>query len=211
MFLRLIILALLMSGAGLWAQAVTVPAPAPFKLHDSRPNWDQFYHGAGSMQMVAGSDYLGTSLSLLRHGASRMVYSLNLDFLPVQVLPNALAFYDTPQRPYSTAMVMPIWMSVKVRLSNSSSVVTPYMIAGAGPALGLRFSGTTGWTNTISQVDGQWGGGAYLGAGLDYLWAGEWGLSADIRYNVLRFDSQVGTSDQYDGFSFSFGFVRAFR
>ena len=54
------------------------------------------------------------------------------------------------------------------------------------------------------------GGGAFVGLGVDYLWAEEWAISADVRYNVIRFDAPVGSTSNFDGVSFFFGFIHAF-
>jgi outer membrane protein W len=119
------------------------------------------------------------------------------------------AFYHSPVQ--SSALLFPLWFSLKFRLSDrSNSKFSPYIITGVGPTLALRFHNGSSFISSLTEFSTEWGGGGYFGAGFDYLWGGEWAISADVRYNVIRFDNPVGLDSDYSGFSFAVGFTRAF-
>lgn len=205
----LLALSAVLSAQGLSPLPGTV-TPAPVKVHSLDRSWADFDHRQGRMSLTAGSEYVGASMALMMRNAGRLQYGLNLDMLPVEVSPNYANRYYDSYRSHSTLLV-PVWFTVKMRLREDFSLpVSPYVIGGVGPTLALRFEGETGIVNTISQVEGTFGGGAFAGIGVDYLWAEEWAFSVDVRYNVIRLDTVLGRSDEYDGVSFFFGFIRAF-
>jgi hypothetical protein len=173
------------------------PASAGFSLHKPASNWRQFDNHSGLMQFHAGSNFFGSSLAYFTRGESKLLYGVNLNVFSVSASDDYLT--------------SPFWFTLKFRLSDrSSSNFSPYIITGLGPTLALRFNNGSNFISALSEFNTVWGGGGYLGAGFDYLWAGEWAISADIRYNVIRFDNPVGLNRDYSGFSFAVGFLRAF-
>jgi hypothetical protein len=186
------------------------PASTGFSLYKPASNWRQFDNHSGLMQFHAGSNFFGSSLAYFTRGESKLLYGVNLNVFSVSANDDYLtSFYRSPVQ--TSALLFPFWFTLKFRLSDrSSSNFSPYIITGLGPTLALRFNNGSNFISALSEFNTVWGGGGYLGAGFDYLWAGEWAISADIRYNVIRFDNPVGLNRDYSGFSFAVGFLRAF-
>lgn len=186
------------------------PVSGGFPLDHSPSNWRQFDEHSGMMQFHAGSDFLGSSLAYFTRGEGKLLYGINLDVMSVAARDDQLtSFYRSPVQ--SSALLFPVWFSLKFRLSDrSGSNFSPYMITGVGPTLALRFHNGSNFISSLTEFNTEWGGGGYFGAGFDYLWGGEWAISADVRYNVIRFDNPVGLDRDYSGFSFAVGFIRAF-
>jgi opacity protein-like surface antigen len=186
------------------------PVSAGFSLYNPASNWRQFDEHSGMMQFHAGSNFFGSSLAYFTRGDGKLLYGINLNVMSIPTADDYLTgFYRSPVQ--TSALLFPLWFTLKLRLSDrSSSKFSPYIITGVGPTLALRFHNGSKFINALSEFNTEWGGGGYLGAGFDYLWGGEWAISADIRYNIIRFDNPVGLNRDYSGFSFAVGFLRAF-
>ena len=215
--LKATILIMLISGfvSSLFAQSQPIPNPLPvpatLKLHDNTVSWNDFYNHNGMMHLHAGTEYVGTSLAYFTRGNARVMYGLNIDLLPVSTSPNYVNYYYNNSIPTQSSLLIPIWLSFKVRLTtNNNHRIAPYVIAGVGPTLGLQFRGNTDVFDSVTRITSEIGGGGFAGIGFDYRWAEDWAISSDIRYNVIRLDNPIGSSDNYDGVSFYLGFVRAF-
>ncbi len=170
-----------------------------------------FYNQNGMMRVQAGNSYMGTSLAYMMTGSGKFMYGLNVDMVwsnsGVNRLDNGV-FYQTFDQ---TALLVPAWLSFKYRFGSVyNQEITPYAIGGAGPTFGFAFDRGDDFFNSLSNANAYIGGGAFVGLGVDYLWAEEWAISADVRYNVIRFDAPVGSNSNFDGVSFFFGFIHAF-
>lgn len=187
------------------------PIPATVRLHETVSGWNDFYQHNGMMHLHAGSEYVGSSIAYFTRGSSRLMLGLNIDLLPISTTPNYVRHYYDSSIPTRSSVLVPVWFSMKLRLTtNNNHRIAPYLIAGAGPTLGLQFNGSSDVFDSITQVNSEIGGGGFAGAGFDYRWADDWAISSDIRYNVIRLSNPIGNSDNYDGLSFYVGFVRAF-
>ncbi|GEM_PF-3126105 len=172
--------------------------------------YDRFYSRTGVMHLQAGEDFLGSSLAYFRKGSNRLLYGMNLSVLTVNTGQRLLDGYASGTIG-TTGYIIPFWLSLKIRINpRSPGNITPYIITGLGPTLGLNLHEASGFINSLSHLEAELGGGAFLGAGVDYIWNEDWAFSVDIRYNYVRFNNPLGLSDEYRGLSFSLGFVRAF-
>lgn len=202
--------------AGLFAQTGTEKNDNWFghqSVEQVGTSWEDFQDRSGRAYFSAGPGYVGSSLAyFLNGGSNRLQYGLNVDLVTVfegaqQRLTQA--GYTVGQQ--ESAFLVPFWLSMKFRITdNPFSKVAPYLITGAGPTLGLKFNDASSFSNIVNNVEGELGGGAYFGAGLDFLWMERWAISTDVRYNFIKFNDVLGLSDEYRGVSFSFGFIRAF-
>lgn len=186
------------------------PASVSYVPYQPASNWQQFDQHSGMMQFHAGADFFGSSLAYFARGSGRVLYGLNLNIMSIATTSDRLTnFYHSPVQ--SSALMFPLWFTLKLRLYDSpGSKISPYVITGVGPTVALRFNNGSGFFSALSEFNTQWGGGGFVGAGFDYLWAGEWAISADIRYNAIRFDNPAGLNSDYSGLSFAVGFIRAF-
>jgi len=186
------------------------PASITYVPYQPAANWQEFDQHSGMMQLHAGSEFFGSSLAYFTRGSERALYGLNLNIMSIAATNDQLTgSYRSPVQ--SSALLFPLWFTFKFRLyNNSNSKVSPYIVTGAGPAVALRFNNGSDFFSALSEFSTEWGGGGFIGAGFDYLWAGEWAISADVRYNVIRFDNPAGLNSDYSGFSFAVGFIRAF-
>ena len=187
---------------------------AKTKVHQpSQMSWQDFDQQNGKVQFVAGAGYFGSTISYFRKGTGRLMYGFNMDILPISTGVNAANDYFGAGLPgiSQTSLLMPFWFSMKMRLTNRpASSISPYVIAGLGPAIGLRMENQQSFWDSISSINADLGGGGFAGIGVDYLWADEWAISADVRYMALDFDSPLRFSEDYSGLTFALGFVRAF-
>lgn len=164
----------------------------------------------GTMQLMMSNDYVGSSFSYFRKTANRFQYGLNVGIIPMA------SNYQTAQQYYeeneqNKLLLFPFWLSLKIRVrTNLEDKLIPYFIGGLGPTLGLDLGSNNGFIDTISYLRGEIGGGAFIGAGADYLWTDEWAISMDVRYNVFVFDHPLGDDKKFSGFSIYLGFIRAF-
>lgn len=172
---------------------------------------NNFYNNNnGSMQFMVADEYFGTSFSYFKRTTNRFQYGLNGGIIPM------ISNYHATQQLYkdneqNRLLLLPFWLSLKIRLrTNLEDKMIPYLIGGFGPTLGLNLGSNNGFIDTISYLRGQIGGGGYAGVGVDYLWAEDWAISMDVRYNVFAFDHPLGEDKEFSGFSFYIGFVRAF-
>ncbi len=211
-----VIIFLVMLTALMWAQphsprARMEPSTVMYKIHEPATSWDKFYRHNGMMHLNFGSRYMGSSMAYLtRGGNSQFLYGMNLDIISVATT-NELTTQYLNSSISETALLIPFWFTLKVRLTNNpSNKITPYAITGIGPILGLRFDHGHSFINSLTHLRSGFGGGGFIGIGADYLWSAKWAFSADIRYNVIRLDEPLGINDNYDGLSFFVGFVRAF-
>lgn len=164
----------------------------------------------GSMQLMMSNEYVGSSFSYLRKTTNRFQYGLNSGIIPM------VSNYHATQQYYkgneqNRLLLFPFWLSLKIRLrTNLEDILIPYFIGGLGPTLGLDLGSNNGFIDTISYLRGEIGGGAFIGMGADYLWAEDWAISLDVRYNIFVFDHPLGEDKEFSGFSFYIGFIRAF-
>ncbi len=187
-------------------QSPSTPVPAFY--HGSK--YDRFYTRTGIMHLQAGEDFIGSSVAYFRKGNNRFLYGMNLSFLTVDTGQRLLNGYSSGTIG-ETGYLIPFWLSLKIRLkTGDTGNITPFILTGLGPTLGLKLHQASGFINSLSHLEAELGGGAFLGAGVDYIWNEEWAFSADIRYNYVRFNNPLGLSDEYRGLSFAIGFVRAF-
>lgn len=182
----------------------------PRDIEDTRVTWDDFYQQNGMAQFNVGNEFAGSSIAYYRGGSGHLIYGFNVDILSVGTTPPPIQNFHAPTI-NQTGMLIPFWFTLKMRLSqNPNNTLSPYLITGAGPTLGMRIKDNSSFVNALSSIDSELGAGGFVGAGVDYLWAGSWAISMDVRYNVIRFANATGLSDAYDGVSFSIGFIRAF-
>jgi len=211
-----LIVSILALSTGLFAQGATDGVDDNWFGHDqveqAGTSWEDFQDRSGRALFTAGPGYVGSSLAYFMNGGGRLQYGLNLDLVTVfdgaqQRLTQA--GYTVSQS--EQAFLVPLWLSMKVKVTdNPFAKFAPYVITGAGPTLGLKFNDASTFSNIISNVEGELGGGAFLGAGVDFMWMERWAISTDVRYNFVKFNDTLGLSDEYRGVSFSFGFIRAF-
>ncbi|KAA3612649.1 MAG: hypothetical protein DWQ05_18540 [Calditrichaeota bacterium] len=110
------------------------------------------------------------------------------------------------------AMLIPIFWSVRKNVYRESlnSELIPYLEAGAGPLLGIRFPANYVFHESILKATTVISVGGFLGAGFNYA-IGERGAgNMSVRYNILKFPERVGRRDDYSGFSIMFGYIAAF-
>lgn len=199
--------------------AFSQPNPG-FAIHPQIPNSDIQYHSVandyfyennnGMMQMMMSPDFMGPTFSYFNNSDNRLQYGFNAGIIPVATANELVRDYYRANN-QSRLLLIPFWLSLKIRLrTQQNDRLIPYVITGLGPTLGLDFGANNGFINTISYMRGQIGGGGYLGLGFDYLWAEDWAISTDARYNVFVFDQPIGEDKKFDGFSFFIGFTRAF-
>lgn len=181
------------------------------QIHYFRAPDQQFYENDnGITQMLFSNDYIGSSFSYFRRSPNRLQLGLNAGIISIPVETDRVAEYQRASEGYSVFMI-PFWLSLKVRLTaNQDDQLIPYLSGGIGPTLGLDFGQHRGFAASMRNVIGQLGGGGYFGAGFDYLWAEEWAISTEVRYNIFVFEHPLGGDERYDGFSFFIGFGRAF-
>ena len=183
----------------------------PDRTHDpNQLRWDDFYEQNGTGRINMGAGYVGSSVAYFQKGSGRLLYGLNIDLLAVETVRELLPNRFVPVY-RETALIVPLWLTLKIRLlQQPHSTLSPYLISGIGPTWGLRIHNDGDFFDALGSIQGQIGAGGFVGAGIDYLWAEDWALSMDVRYNVIRFDNPLGLEESYDGFSFSIGFMRAF-
>lgn len=171
---------------------------------------DQFYHRNGIMRLQVGDEFIGSSVAFFTRGSNRFQYGMNMNMFTVSTGQRLLDdYYRTTVS--ESALLIPFWLSLKIRLhSGDSGNLYPYIITGLGPALGLKFNNASGVLNSLTHIETEFGGGAFVGIGMDYIWSEDWAFSADVRYNYVRFNNPLGLSDEYKGVSFAVGFIRAF-
>lgn len=199
--------------------AFAQPNPG-FTIHPQIPTTDIEYHSFaknyfyennnGMMQMMMSPDFMGPTFSYFTSSDNRFQYGFNAGIIPIlsdnEIVRN---YYSAADQ--SRVLVVPFLLSLKIRLrTQQDASIVPYVITGFGPTLGLDIGANNGFVNTISYMRGELGGGGYLGLGFDYLWAEEWAISADARYNVFVFNQPIGEDKKFEGFSFFIGFTRAF-
>lgn len=170
---------------------------------------NNFYdHNNGSMQLMLSNEYVGSSFSFFKKTTNQFQYGLNSGIIPI------FNDYSENQPNYSNQsrlLLIPVWLSLKIRLkTNLKDNLIPYFIGGLGPALGLDLGSNMGFIDTISYLRGELGGGAFIGAGVDYIWTEDWAISLDVRYNMFSFDHPLGGDKEFSGFSVFIGFIRAF-
>jgi hypothetical protein len=170
---------------------------------------NNFYdHNNGSTQLMMSNDYVGSSFSFFKKTTNRFQYGLNSGIIPI------LNDYPENQPNYSNQsrlLLIPFWLSLKIRLrTNLDNKLIPYFIGGLGPTLGLDLRSNMGFIDTISYLRSELGGGAFIGAGVDYIWTDDWAISLDVRYNIFAFDHPLGEDKEFSGFSVYIGFIRAF-
>lgn len=164
----------------------------------------------GLTQMMISNDYLGSSFSYFRRSDNKVQLGFNAGIISIAEENNEGSDYYRADEQYSLFLI-PFWLSIKVRLTaNQDGQLIPYATGGLGPTLGLDFGQNRGFVSSINNVIGQLGGGGYLGLGFDYLWAEEWAISTEVRYNIFVFEHPLGGDRRFDGFSFFIGFGRAF-
>jgi hypothetical protein len=160
------------------------------------------------MQLMMSNEYVGSSFSFLRKTTNRFQYGINTGIIPILNENEATQHYyhDQPR-----LVLIPFWLSLKIRLrTNFEDKLIPYFIGGLGPALGMDLGSNRGFIDTISYLRGEIGGGAFIGAGADYIWTEDWAISLDVRYNMFAFDHPLGEDKEFSGFSIYIGFIRAF-
>lgn len=172
---------------------------------------DYFYeNNNGIMQMMISPEFMGPTFSYFTRSDNRLQYGFNAGLIPVATDNELVRDYYRANN-QSRLLLVPFWFSLKIRLrTQQDEQIIPYLITGLGPTLGLDLGTSNGFINTINYMRGELGGGGYLGLGFDYLWAEEWAISADARYNVFVFDQPIGEDKEFEGFSFFIGFTRAF-
>ncbi len=209
-FITISLLAALLS-PGMTQERIGISSQPEYRLLEpAGANWQEFDRQGGRMQFQAGANYTGGTIGYLHGGSAGIIYSLAIDVLPVAEPANQLQGAYNPALRYASFLV-PFWFSIKFRLThNNTAKISPYIITGMGPTLGIRLNPNRSFLNSFSNIETAWGGGGFAGAGFDYLWAEEWALSFDIRYNVIYLNSPIGSQDNYSGFSFAIGFMRAF-
>lgn len=168
---------------------------------------DFYGHHNGTMHLLVSNDYVGSSFSYFPSTTNRLQYGLNAGIIPIVQNGNSTYLRGEENR----SLLIPLWFSVKIRLRTGyDDKLIPYFIGGLGPTLGLNFGPYGGFFNSINHLNGELGGGGYMGLGVDYLWAEDWAFSMDVRYNLFVFDQPVGKDKEFSGFSFFIGFARAF-
>lgn len=184
--------------------------PAVERLEYSLLNNNFYENNNGSMQFMVADEYFGTSLSYFKKTANRFQYGLNAGIIPMVSNYHATQQFSKDNE-QSRLLLFPFWLSLKIRLrTNLEDKLIPYLIGGLGPTLGLDLGSNNGFIDTISYLRGQIGGGGFAGVGFDYLWAEDWAISMDVRYNIFAFNHPLGEDKEFSGFSFYIGFVRAF-
>ena len=213
----ILLLISIVSGAVFAQQPSGVPFVNGFadtKTHHSHQvTWSDIDQQSGKMQLTAGPNFVGSSLAYFRRGNGQLLYGFNMDILSVGTGNDLLSEYYNAGFPglSETNLLLPFWLSLKVRLTNRpASKVAPYVIAGLGPALSLRMNNSVGFFDALTSINADLGGGAYMGLGVDYMWADSWAISADVRYIAIDFDTPLRFSEEYDGVSLAIGFMRAF-
>lgn len=171
---------------------------------------DFYENNTGSMQLMVANEYVGSSISYFGETDNRFQFGLNAGIVPIVKNDVYSSEYYSQDEQYRLLLI-PFWLTLKVRLRNNyNDKLIPYFIGGLGPTLGLDFGTNSGFMDSITYLRGQIGGGGYLGAGFDYLWAEEWAISMDVRYNIFAFDHPLGEDKEFSGFSIFVGFLRAF-
>lgn len=169
-----------------------------------------FYGQTAMMNVHASPAFYGTSIAYLTSGDSRFMYGLDINILQVDNGVNQFngSYYRLPGQ---STLLIPAWFTFKYRLgSHVNDTILPYIIGGAGPAFGLQLGSSRDFLTSVGQAQGFWGGGAFLGTGVDYLWDDSWAISADVRYHLMEYDAPVATADSYRGLSLYLGVIRAF-
>jgi len=208
-------------GSLIISSVIAFAQPNPgFTIHPQIPTSDIEYHSAannyfyennnGMMQMMMSPDFMGPTFSYFNRSDNRIQYGFNAGIIPVATDNEIIRDYYRANA-QSRLLLVPFWLSIKIRLrTQQDDRLIPYVITGMGPTLGLDLGTNNGFINTINYMRGELGGGGYLGLGFDYLWAEEWAISADARYNVFVFDQPIGEDKEFEGVSFFIGFTRAF-
>ncbi len=180
------------------------------KIHQKDAlSWNDFDRHSGKVQLNAGANFFGSTIAYMHKGSSRLLYGFNLDVLASNSsAPTNNLFANQFSQ---SSFLIPLQFSMKFRLiENPYSKLSPYVITGAGPTLGFQFTNGASIFNSFSNLQANLGAAGYLGGGVDLLWMNDWAISADIRYNVMYFDTPLSLSNEYTGFSFGIGFMRAF-
>ncbi len=189
------------------------PHPAlPATPATARPNQftrlDRFYQKNGTMQMTVHPDFATALFSYFHEPASQRAFGIISGIAPInQTIESGNGLTAVQTR----ALLFPVWLSVKIRLTNNPTAnFVPYLIGGLGPSFALDFGPNRQVNLNLADSNFLAGGSAFAGAGVDYLWAQGWAVSADLRYIVLRYPTAVAGRTNLDGLSFSIGIVHGF-
>ncbi len=209
---------------GVFAQDQTSPVPTtPVSLsglsasvysagagYGSHPSLNRFYERTGQMHVNFGAGYVGSSLAYFVRGKRRLLYGANLNVLSVSTGHHRSRAYGGAVVSRQ-ALLVPFWFTFKWRLRESAyGRFSPYVIGGLGPVLFVQVPEGRNILNSLTRMFGNLGGGAFLGIGLDYLWAEDWAFSADVRYNYFRVNHPTGLQSDNSGLSLFVGLTRAF-
>ncbi|RMG66358.1 MAG: hypothetical protein D6715_07225 [Calditrichaeota bacterium] len=184
------------------------PGAPTARVLEKASRLDLFYQQHGTMQMAVHPDFATALFSYFREPFSQRAFGVIAGVAPLsRTTRGANGFTDVQTH----ALLFPLWLSLKIRLTNSPSAhVVPYLIGGFGPSFALDYGPNRQVNLNFSNSHFLAGGTAFAGAGVDYLWARDWAISADLRYIVLRYPSAVVGRTNLDGLSFSIGIVHGF-
>jgi hypothetical protein len=174
-------------------------------------HYRNFYRNNLGGRLQFGQDYSGISGSLIRLRSNRLAMGFTFQLNQIFTGSQTSQELNPDLQSSGQYLFVPFLFTMKYHLVNDVGVadVVPYIIAGAGPTLGLHFPYGNNFFSTLQTISGQLGGGGFAGIGVDYLWSEEWALSLDVRYNLFRFSQPFGPNQEYRGVSFFMGFSRA--
>ena len=199
------------------SQPIPISAFTPEKIknnnlltENSFATTDFYGNNNGAVHLLMSNEYVGSSLSYFPKTNTRLQYGMNVGIIPMVKNNNTPSDYYLRGNE-DRLLLIPFMLSLKIRLKTSyDDKLIPYIIGGLGPTLGLDLGPYNRFFDSIAHLNGELGGGGYVGFGIDYLWAEDWAFSTDIRYNLYMFDHPVGDEREFSGFSFFVGFARAF-
>ncbi len=170
-----------------------------------------FYRKTLNANFLANPDYTGVSASLfqLKGNRSSVGFSMQFNHILTSNASSRQAYADL--QPQSQYFFIPFLLNIKLHPLNraNSGNITPYLVAGFGPALGFYWPMENNFFRTLGAISGEIGGGGYAGLGVDYFWKEEWALSFEVRYSIFRFAHPLGEDQEYRGVTFLAGFSKA--
>ena len=120
--------------------------------------------------------------------------------------------YNTNRNLYTNnALLIPMFWGIRKNILRETfdEEIIPYVEAGAGPLIGVRFPSTSLFWNSIQRATAAYSVGGYLGLGVNYAIGQKSAGNISLRYNILKFNQTVGRRSDYSGFSIMFGYTAA--
>ena len=206
------------------AQIPHMPSPIDDMAHPAvyRQGYNVY---SGAQRALIQGEYVGFQGGIGMYGANGLfqknwavredlhkAFDLNLYWIPRDEF-GFLGYRTTAALPRDNALLIPIFWTIRKNVQRNAfnSELIPYIEAGAGPLIGIRFPANYMFQESILKATSVISAGGFIGGGFNYAIGKKGAGNMSIRYNLLKFQEKVGRRSDYSGFSIMFGYIAAFN